>query len=94
MAAAGALGRQRHSPSRHAPLHPWPQVPQFALSFKRFAQLLPQSVYPLLHSRPQAPPLHAARPFTGAGHAAQPAPQCVGSLLVSAQVPLQLVRPP
>src|ERR1051325_1831482 len=83
----------KHNPSTQLP-HLFPHLPQFALSFCRFTQLLPHWVKPLLQSRPQVPDVHVGVPFAGVGQGAQVGPQWAGSVVVSAQVPSQLVRPP
>jgi hypothetical protein len=62
-------------------MHP----PQFAVSFVVLTQAPLHAVTKgaVGHATAHAPPLQAATPFGGVGHAVQLAPQCAGSVWVA-----------
>jgi hypothetical protein len=72
---------------RHALL----QLPQCGLLLVRLTHVPPQSVRPLLHVKPQIPPLQVAVALVTLGHLVPQPPQLFGSELVSTHVLLKKV---
>lgn len=68
-------------------------VPEQVPPAGQVTQVPPQLVKPVLQVMPQTPAVQVACPFVGTGQTLPQLPQLLVSLLVSRQVPEQLVKP-